>query len=79
MNHEFTFTTKLNSLERSVTNLPNPEYKEMINKYNHWGSIQTDVGAKNLLPINNTLRASNCAKIKKEICPRLGQKSDLNK
>ena len=60
--------------------LPNPEYKKMINKYNHLGGIQMyAVGAKNLLPIRNILRANNCAKIKMEICPRVDQNGDLNK
>lgn len=59
--------------------LPNPEYKKMINKYNHLGGIQMyDVGAKNLLPIRNILGANNCAKIKMEICPRVDQNGDLN-
>ena len=58
-------------MEVSLT-LPNPNYNEIINKYNDLGGIRMhDTDTKNLLPIHNVLGAGD--KIKMGTCPRVGQ------
>ena len=41
LKNEFTFTTELNESEREVLlSLPNPQYSEIINKYDHLDGLQ---------------------------------------
>lgn len=75
LKNEFSFTTKLNKLEKEeLLTLPSPKYNGIINKCNHLGRIQMHHSdTKNQLPIHNILEKSDFAKIKTGTCLRVVQ------
>ena len=68
LKNEFSFTTKLNKLEKEeLLTLPSPKYNGIINKCNHLGRIQMHHSdTKNQLP-------SDFAKVKTGTCLRVVQ------
>ena len=72
--HQFRFQTELHKLEKSVlTELPNPKYVELQNKYQHLKALEiNDNDPKTVLPVHIILGVNDYTKIKTQERPRVG-------
>ena len=74
INNEFSFKTEIKELEKSVLlELPNPNYREIQNNYQHLRDITLrDYDTKSELPIHMILGISDYTKIKTPETARIG-------
>ena len=72
--HEFKFQTEINKLEKSVLfELPNPEYQNLQNSYQHLKDIEiNDHDKKVEFPVQVILGVNDYTKIKTQERPRVG-------
>ena len=71
----FNFITEVSKLEKDILiNIPEPQYKAMINQFQHLKDIQmNDIDTKSPLRVHENLRASEYSKIKVQQYSRIGQ------
>ena len=78
VNGDFAFLTTVNKIKKSVLlSLPNPSYKQIIERYPHMKDVtMEDMDQKPELPIHMVLGASDYTKIKTKTLPRIGELGD---
>ena len=71
----FHLRTEITKVNRGVLlTLTNPEYKDILTKYNHLKGMEIDdVHVKRELPVHLILRTSEYARIKTETTPKMGK------
>ena len=71
----FHLRTEITKVNRGVVlTLTNPEYTDILTKYNHLKGVEIDdVHVKRELPVHLILRTSEYARIKTETTPKMGK------